>query len=589
MPFDTLRAETYLKSESATTPVPRLTSRMFDVRIVIGQEFTKHKRFLDKALQDRISPVRSTMVSRVRVTTMAILILSLDMTSRMKEANSADKPAVKSPNILFIYADDQSYKTISCYPGAPDWVRTPNIDRLAARGIRFERSYLGAWCMPSRASLLTGKLQHAVQSMSMEGTYPGSTYDPKQCPFVPAEFRKKGYHTAQIGKWHTGTDTGFGRDWDFQIVWNRPLHTANAGKYYDDQILTFNGEDRLTKGYSTDNYSQWAAEYIQGKHRDANKPWYLWLCYGAIHGPTIPAERHLGKLAGKSAPIPQSIFGPRPDKPSYLQVTQAWMRGPDGLPALIKRTRGNTEVEPGKSFEAWIQQVNECNMAVDEGVGKVLAALETSGELENTLVVYTADQGFGLGEHGLNQKVAPYDAAISSPLIVSWEGRIPAGKVCRHPVNSPDLIDLFCHTAGVEVPWKTHGRDIRPLLRDPESTRWKEPMIFTHTGRNYGAETNTIPKNQDLGEASNVPWYALLRDGRFKYVRNLTQGETEELYDLDADPDELTNLANRLEHRTLLTDLRGKTIDQLHKTDAGFVAVLPKTRLEMQADQSNPK
>lgn len=529
------------------------------------------------------------MFFRVRPIVFATLNLALFAGYDLQPVQAADQTGQKPPNILFIYADDQSYKTISCYPGAPDWVKTPNIDRLATRGVRFERSYLGAWCMPSRASLLTGKLQHGVQSMSMEGTYPGSTYDPAQCPFVPSEFRKKGYHTGQIGKWHTGTDTGFGRDWDFQIVWNRPLHTANAGKYYDDQILTFNGEDRLTKGYSTDNYSQWAAEYIQGKHRDATKPWYLWLCYGAIHGPTIPAERHAGKLAGRSAVVPKNIFGPRPDKPAYLQVTQAWMPGPDGLPALIKRTRGKTEVEPGRSYDAWIQQVNECNMAIDEGVGKVMAALEASGQLENTLVVYTADQGFGMGEHGLNQKVAPYDAAISSPLIISWAGRIPAGKVCKHPINSPDLIDFFCRTAGVKIGWKTHGRDIRPLLSDPESSTWNEPMIFTHTGRNYGAETNSIPKNQDLGEASNVPWYAMLRDGRFKYVRNLTEGETEELYDLAADPDELTNLANQSEHRTLLTSLRNKTIEQLRTTDAGFVAALPKTKQELQAVQTEAK
>src|SRR5262249_22162416 len=104
-------------------------------------------------------------------------------------ANAADKTQTDRPNILLIYADDQPYKTISCYPGAPDWVKTPNIDRLAKRGVRFERSYLGPWCMPSRASILTGKLQHAIQSMTMEGTYPGSKYDPVQCPFVPAEFR----------------------------------------------------------------------------------------------------------------------------------------------------------------------------------------------------------------------------------------------------------------------------------------------------------------------------------------------------------------------------------------------------------------
>src|SRR5262249_4546284 len=183
-----------------------------------------------------------------------------------------------------------------------------------------------------------------------------------------------------------------------------------------------------------------------------------------------------------------------------------------------------------------------CTMALDEGVGRVMEALCESGQLENTLVVYSADQGYGLGEHGFNQKVAPYDATIASPLIISWPGQIPEGKVCRHPVNSPDLVDYFCRTAGVALPWKTHGRDIRPLLADPETAEWSAPMLLTHTARCYGAETDVIPTDERLTAASDVPWYVLLRDGKFKYIRNLVAGETEELYDLQADPQELTNL-----------------------------------------------
>jgi arylsulfatase A-like enzyme len=529
---------------------------------------------------------KAWFMMRVTETTQAILFILLGMSnSGSDSARAADKPRSGRPNILFIYADDQPYKTISCYPGAPSWVSTPHIDEIAKGGVRFERSYLGPWCMPSRASLLTGCLQHAVKSMTMQGTYPGSKYDPVQCPFVPAEFRKAGYQTAQIGKWHTGSDVGFGRDWDFQIVWNRPGHPENAGKYYSDQILTFNGEDRLTEGYSTDNYSRWAAEYIQGQHRDSDKPWYLWLCYGAIHGPTIPAERHRGTLAGKSAPVPQDIFGPWPDKPAYLNKTQAWMRLADGSPAIIKKKSESgapNSVEPGKTFDSWVQQVNECNLAIDEGVGKVMAALKASGQLENTLVVYTADQGFGLGEHGFNQKVAPYDATISSPLIISWAGQFPEGAVCKHPINSPDLIDLFCRTAGVQIPWKMHGRNILPLLDKPESTEWNEPMLLTHTAQSYGDETDVIPTDRRLAAASNVPWYAMLREGCFKYVRNLVEGETEELYDLDRDPDELTNLASLGGHRGRLIDLRKKTVVELQKTDAKFVTALPKTKAEIE-------
>lgn len=485
------------------------------------------------------------------------------------------------PNILFIYTDDQPYKTVGCYPEAPDWVKTPHIDALALRGVRFSRAYLGAWCMPSRASLLTGRLPHAIESMRMEGQYPGGVYDPRKCPFWPAELRKHGYQTAQIGKWHTGTDPGLGRDWDHQIVWNRPKHPENAGAYYAKQLLSFNGEERVAEGYSSDNYTQWAVDYIQGKRRDPAKPWYLWLCYGAVHGPTTPAARHQGAYSGKQAPVPADIFGPRPDKPAYLNVTQAWEPGPEGRPMMKRREKrkGNFDKdEPGLDYHRWVQQVNECALAIDEGVGRVMAALKESGQLENTLVVFTADQGFALGEHGCSIKLAPYDANIASPLIISQPGMVPEGKVCRHPVNSPDLVATFCKLAAVEIPWKLHGRDLAPLLRDPETKTWNSPMLLTHTGHYYGADTRVVPTGEKATEQGGVPWWVLLRDGRHKYVRTLVADEMEELYDLDADPEELRNLARKPEHRPLLESLRTRAIEELRRTEAPFVENMPRTR-----------
>src|SRR5687767_8384114 len=130
--------------------------------------------------------------------TLAILILA--GTSALAQAPQS------RPNILFIYTDDHSPKTLRCYPESWPWVKTPNIDELAKNGVRFRAAYLGSWCMPSRATMLTGRWPHAIESMSMAGVYPGSTYDPQKCPFIPAQMRQQGYHTAQIGKWHTGTD-----------------------------------------------------------------------------------------------------------------------------------------------------------------------------------------------------------------------------------------------------------------------------------------------------------------------------------------------------------------------------------------------
>jgi arylsulfatase A-like enzyme len=480
-------------------------------------------------------------------------------------ARSQEPP--RRPNILFLYADDHSPKTLSCYENAYPMAQTPHIDALAASGVRFQGAYLGSWCMPSRASLLTGLHPHAIQSMRMEGEYPGSTYDPEQCRFWPAVFRQHGYQTAQIGKWHTGTDTGWGRDWDFQIVWNRPKHPDNAGSYYGPQVIDFHGEERTIEGYSTDNYTEWACEYIRGERRHPDKPWFLWLCYGAIHGPTIPAPRHLGNYANQPAEPPVSIFPPREGKPAYLAATQAWSIGPNGEPVL---NRGR------KTYSQWLQQVNECMRAVDEGVGRVMEALRASGQLENTLVVYSSDQGFANGEHGLRQKVAPYEASYRSPLIVSRPGTILEGAYCPHAVNAPDLVVTFFSLAGIELPWTMHGRDVTPLLLDPARADW-HPTLFEHTGQDYGDNVTRALTGEKSAVHSGVPYYAAVRQGRHKYVRYLSGNEPEELYDVVADPEELTNLADSRDQGALLNQLRGLLAEELKRCDAPFLESATKT------------
>jgi arylsulfatase A-like enzyme len=499
---------------------------------------------------------------------------------------AAETPAgaaedAQRPNILFIYTDDHSYKTVSCYPEAYKFAKTPNIDSLAARGVRFTHCYLGSWCMPSRASLLTGRHPHGIESMRMEGAYPGSVYDPKQCPFWPAEARKHGYQTAHIGKWHTGVDAGFGRDWDYQVVWNRPLHPENAGNYYYDEILATNGKEHpeVEKTYSTDHYTNLACDYIGGKNRVGEKPWFLWLCYGAIHGPTTPAKRHIGHYKNVEVPTPADIFGPRPGKPSYLDKTQAWNKGPDGQPVMGKGggAGGEEGAKTPKTYAQWVQQVNECVLALDEGIGRVLATLKESGQLRNTLVVFTADQGFASGEHGCRSKICPYDANYRSPLIVSMPGTIPEGRVCPQSVNAPDLIATFHAFAGLPLPWKMHGRDLTPLLKNP-AANWPYPTLYTHMGHQYGSDvTKELAAGGEHAVHSNVPWYVALRDGNLKYIRYLKAGEMEELYDLAADPEELTNLALLPEHATQLAKLRQATIEELRRADADFIDHLPRT------------
>ena len=491
------------------------------------------------------------------------------------------------PNILFIYTDDQSYRTVSCYPEAYKFVNTPNIDALAKRGVRFTHAYIGTWCLPSRAALLTGHHPYGVKSLKMEGKYPGSTYDPKQAPFWPSVFRKNGYQTAQIGKWHTGTDTGFGRDWDYQVVWNRPRHPDNSGNYFYDQLIETNGgKAKLTKGYSTDNYTKWAVNYIRGANRQANKPWYLWLCYGAVHGPFTPAKRHLDIYPGIRVPTPKDIFPPRPGKPDYMQRIEYWVKDANGRPELKGGSFGGQTVEGtrgihGNTLTDWVRQYHQGVRALDESVGTLIQTLKTTGQYENTLVVFTADQGFGWGQHGFCRKIAPYDGTIRSPLIVSMPGRVPEGEVCRHPVAGVDLVPTFFEFADIDLPWKMHGHDLTKLLRKP-GARWSHPTLTIYTQRKYGDDTNAIPPNSSQLDSGGVPWWVSLAKGRYKYIRTMEDNQIEELYDLIADPDEINNLALDPAHSGRLSRFRRNTIKELKRTKAGLVNQLPPVRIAHQ-------
>ncbi|MBK9166532.1 MAG: sulfatase-like hydrolase/transferase [Bryobacterales bacterium] len=502
-------------------------------------------------------------VSRTRREALSLMGLSALSTVRGPAAPTPDRP-----NILFIYTDDHSHRTVSAYPEAYPWVRTPNIDKLAKEGVRFTYAYCGAWCMPSRATILTGHHQYgsAVESLRMEGPYPGCVYDPDKCQWWPKVFRSEGYFTAQIGKWHTGTDTGYGRDWDFQIVWNRPKYTETSQNYYYNQPITYHGgKTEVLKRYSTDQYTDWAIDFLRGNGRDRSKPYFLWLCYGAVHSPYTPAERHIGKLSGTDFETPKDIFPPRPGKPDWAQKINEWEKSPEGTP-----------MSGGKSLRASVQQYHEGVFALDEAVGRLMAVLEETGQRKNTLVIFTADQGLAFGQHGFRgTKIAAYDANIRHPLIFSMPGKIPEGRVCGTPVSGVSMAPTIFRFAGLDLPWEMHGQDLTPLLTNPDA-EWPHPVLFAATGRKFGSDTNVIPEGEDVLHGG-VPWYVMLREKHLKYVRPLVS-DLEELYDLQKDPEELDNLAVKPEHQATLRRMRATTIAELRRTKAGFVDRMPPVR-----------
>jgi len=505
-------------------------------------------------------------------------------------ATAAEEPR---PNLLVIYTDDQSYRSVGAYPGSHPWVQTPHIDRLAQEGIRFAPAPIGTHCIAARAAFLTGRHPTGIESLRRGADASSPDRDEAGPVYWPRVLREQGYHTAHIGKWHLGGGTGHGRDWDHQKVWSRLVGGREFNLNYQSQqlVATDGGEAVLTEGYSTDNYTRWAADYLRGKHREVEKPWFLWLCYDAPHGPFLPAERHADDYRGdEDAPvsIPESLFPPHPGKPSYMQSVATWVPGPGGIPVMreshyeadaVLRQHRDQQAFPS-ALPDWVRLYHRTVRAIDEGVGELLRVLEETGQRESTLVVFTSDQGLAIGQHGFFDKHAPYEANLAAPLIFSMPGTLPQGAVCEAVASGVDLAPTLLRFAGLEEPWTMHGSDLGPLLRDPAAP-WPHPALTLYTIGAWGEETAEIPDFSALdvpARGFRVPWWLALRDGPLKYIRTLVPGEPEELYDLEKDPGERRNLALEEAYRAELEALREKALAELRRIEAPFADALPEVR-----------
>jgi arylsulfatase A-like enzyme len=460
-------------------------------------------------------------------------MLELDLVPRQP------RPPRDAPNIILFLTDDQQQAALSAYGNRI--LKTPNMDRIAAGGVRFTEAFVtNSLCAPSRASFLTGLYSHA-HGVITNGDSPRMRNQPglraDQLTF-PQLLRQAGYHTMLVGKWHIPSwPTGFDQ-------WNI---LPGQGAYHDPEMIA-NGVRVKLRGHVEDAIGDQALVLL--RERPKNAPFCLLCQFKAPHRDWSPASRFEKMFDDVEIPIPRTFEDKLEGRPEALRRAEMAIadmpdfraRGvPESLPAVERRRR---------NLQLLVKNYYRVLLGVDENVGRVLDFLDKEKLAENTVIFYTSDNGFFLGEHGLFDKRLMYEPSIRIPMLVRWPARIPAGRVdSTHLVLNVDVAPTILEMASVPVPTWMHGRSWMPLLANQpasgpgSSVPWRDAFLYEYY--EYPA-VHCVRKNRGV------------RTDRWKLIHFWEQPEEWELYDLKADPDEMINLASRPEHAATLASLRAR-------------------------------
>jgi len=450
------------------------------------------------------------------------LLFSLSFTPPRRALAQRAQP--QRPNIIFIMADDHAAHAISAYGSRIN--QTPNIDRLAKDGMRLTHCFVtNSICTPSRAAILTGKYAH------LNGVPVFNRFDGTQ-PHLAKYLQAAGYHTGMVGKWHLGSDpTGF----DY---WN----ILPGQGVYHDPILIELGQRQKHPGYVTDIITDLALEFI--KRRPQDKPFFLMCHHKAPHRPWQPDEKHAKLFAQVQVPEPETFNDDYATRSAA--AAEATMRiDRDLKPTDYKLTppEGLSGAELKKwKYQRYMQDYLACVAAVDDNVGRLLDYLDQSGLAQNTIVIYTSDQGFFLGDHNWFDKRFMYEESLRMPFLVRWPGQIKPGTVSDGMILNVDFAPTLLEAAGLSVPADMQGRSFLPLLRGQRPKDWRRSMYY----RYYH-----YPQDHQV-----QPHYGV-RTERYKliYFNKIDQWE---LFDLRNDPRELKNLYRDPKYANTVKELKGE-------------------------------
>ena len=446
------------------------------------------------------------MVSGISMPTCALAALTI--LSYFAPLCAANSPA--RPNIIFVLTDDLRCDEMD-YP----FVNVPHLRRIAREGVRFRNAFVTTpLCSPSRASFLTG--HHAHRHGITDNT--DRSVRSHELVTFPRLLHAAGYETAFIGKWHMGLDDNPRPGIDHWVS------VKGQGSYLDPEF-NVNGKQEKISGYFTDILNQFAADFLKHNH---TKPFLLYIAHKAVHpdlvqnadgslsdpgaGKFIPAERH--KNLYTDAAIPH--------RPNYGKA-------PAGKPALLRQIGNLPPLGPKTvTDDETIRNRLRMLASVDEGVGEIFKVLEQQKQLDNTLIVFTSDEGYFYGEHGLSvERRLAYEESARIPLFMRWPGLIKAGSVSDQFALNIDLAPTLLEIGGAPAK-DLHGRSLVPLLRGGK-VPWRNSFLIEYFS------DKVFPRVLNMG-------YQALRTDRWKYIRYVDLDGMDELYDLKADPYEMSNL-----------------------------------------------
>lgn len=513
-----------------------------------------------------MSPLRPALVAAVSIA-LAGCAASQGPQSLATPAAPPESPA--RPNIIFIMSDDHAQTALSAYgTEIGRMAPTPNIDRIARNGALFENSYVtNSLCGPSRATMLTGQFSHRHGF-----TKNGETFDNASWNWVRA-LGQSGYATAMFGKWHLNySPDGAGID-DWAVL-------DDQGEYYNPDIITPTGKTRV-EGYATDLVTDYSLDWLENR-RDADKPFAILIHHKAPHRNFMPAIRHIQDYLGTQFPVPTNYFDHYDGRPAAAaQEMNIYRDMYEGHDLKMTTEVGTSELRynrwPGAFNRMTEEQrsaymgalqpsndaMNAANLderemalwkyqrymseylgtvaAVDDSVGRVLDWLEASGEADNTIVVYTSDQGFYLGEHGWFDKRFMYEESLRTPLVMQYPGHIAPGSRVSVPVQNVDYAPTFLDYAGLPARGSIQGRSLRAVAEGNTPADWRED-IYYHYYEYPGFHA--------------VRAHYGVKSGRYKLIRFYGDIDQWEFYDLATDPAEMHNRIDEPAAQATITMLK---------------------------------